>query len=320
MRFAPDSHFSGNVSRPIDLTEHTPWLYLIACLEGRLIYVGETYDQGGLVARLSSHFGPRSSSTLRQAAARNAGVGVLRPPFIVVAARLPTNDPAVRFDGSSKKVRLLCEALVHTHAAKFASERRGWAVISTNSVEEMGENDEIVVSCESISTCFGSVVDFLKELTSSCPFHLVTLSQSREVLENADVGVLLNKIETMLYEWLLAGVQGKYGSDWWRKGVPKNCRVQCASKAEQEGKGLPPEAYLTFIDLRDIIRENWDLFGSEMEKVSNSRGKNRATNWLVDLNEMRKVWAHPIKQRFQPIPQASYDLLGTYFQKMRILL
>ena len=320
MRFAPDSHFSGNISRPIDLTEHTPWLYLIVCLEERLIYVGETYGQGGLITRLSSHFGPYSGSTLRQAAARNAGVGILRPPFIVVAARLPTNDPDVRFDGSSKKIRLLCEALVHTHAAKFAAERSGWAVISTNSLEEMDESDEIAFSCTSISTCFRSVIDFLKELSSSSPFHLVTLSQSREMPKDIDIGVLLNRIETMLYEWLLAGLKRKHGRDWWVKGVPQRSRVECARRAEEEGKGLPNEAYLTFIDLRDIVRKNWHIFGPHMEQVSNLSGKDRATSWLVDLNEMRKVWAHPIKQRFQPIPPESYDLLGTYIQKMRALL
>ena len=319
MHFVPDSHFSGNVSRPIDLTEHIPWLYLIACIESRLVYVGETYNQGGLIVRLSSHFGPYRRSTLRQAAARNAGAAYLRSPFIVVAAKLPTNDPDVRFDASSKKVRLLCEALAHTHAARFASERRGWTVISTAQVREVSENHDITESCKSIASCFSSTVNFLKELTSSSPFHLVTLSRSRDMPPDSDVGALLNRIEIILYEWLLEGLKRKYGSDWWVNGVPKSSRVQCAQRVEDEGKQLPPEAYLTFIDLRDIIQHNWDVFGSDMEKMTNLNGKRPATAWLVELNEMRKTWAHPIKQRFEPIAQGSYEHLGTYLKKMKLL-
>ena len=254
---------------------------------------------------------------MRQAAARNAGVASLQPPFIVVAARLPINEPDVRFDASSKKVRLLCETLVHTHAAKFALKRGGWTVVSTTRVRELSDSDEIAKSCESISSCFASIFDFLKELTSASPFHLVTLSKSRDVPQDADLGVLLNRIEILLYEWVLAGLKEKYDSDdWWVKGVPQNLRVRCVQRVEEEGKQLPPEAYLTFIDLRDIVQHNWDIFGSNMEKMVNLSGKRRATEWFVELNELRKIWAHPIKQRFEPIAQENHERLGIYLKKI----
>lgn len=118
MEFRPASHFSGSVSDPlVDLTAQAPWLYIIACMKPRLLYVGETYDSGGLIVRLGSHFGPFTGSTLRQSAAKHMG-SIVTPPFIVVAAYLPTDDPAVQFDASAKNVRLTCETLVHTHIAR----------------------------------------------------------------------------------------------------------------------------------------------------------------------------------------------------------
>ena len=65
----------------------------------------------------------------------------------------------------------------------------------------------------------------------------------------------------------------------------------------------PPEAYLTLIDLRDVVRKNWDLFGQVMEQVSGLKGKENATKWIVEVNEIRKLWAHPIRQEFRPILQ-----------------
>lgn len=308
MQFVPVGHVNGVVSYPVDLTVQLPWLYVIVAVKHRVLYIGETNDRGGLIVRLGSHFGYYETSTLKKAAARVAGIGSLRPPFVVVAARLPTDDPAASFDASSKKVRLLCEALMHESVAHFAS-RRNWTLVSINQPPQLAPHPDVIGACNSIFSCIVNAIDFLSEIAVQSPFHLVILNQpvhgGKDGDEDVEIGALLNEIEVMLYEWLLEGLKKEYGDEWWAKGVPMSSRRQCATRVEEEGQGgkVPPEGYLTLIDLRDILQKNWLLFGSAIEGLSREQGKDRGTRWLVELNEMRKRWAHPIKQRFLPIPQ-----------------
>ena len=320
MQFSPSGHFSGNIEEAVDLTAPIPWLYIIASLTSQVVYIGETDGQGGLVVRLGSHFGPYPSSNFRQAAARTVGIHSLKGPFVVVAAQLPVNDPDIRFNGDSRKERRLCEALVHAHIGRYVARRKkGWTVISTAQSSGSGENDDITSASESISACFFSALEFLGNLSPPSPFHLVTLRGTVAPLSDVDIGTVLNQIEVLLFEWLLDGLKKVHGDDWWGIGVPQETRVKCAELAERENKRLPNEAYLTFIELRKIAQSNWEIFGPALERVTNERGKDRATAWLVELNEVRKSWAHPIKQRFIQVPQSSVSDLAKHFERARAL-
>ena len=320
MRFAPNGYFSGNFNYGVDLTAQLPWLYIIACPSSKIVYVGETCARGGLLVRLSSHFGVHEHSSLRSAAAKVAGVEPLKSPFIVVAAALPTEDTEVNFDGSSGHVRRLCEGLLHINMANFIAARRAWTVVSSSQASTKGENSDMVDTCNAISASFASIMDFLDGLASLSPFHLVTLGRVGTVFHDTEVGLVLNQIEVILYEWILDGLNKRYGPDWWTKGVPVNLRKQCVVRAEEEGKGISPEAYFTFIDLRVIVQSNWDIFGPSIEKISRETGKQRSTEWLVELNEARNIWAHPIKQRFVPISPERRSRFVSYLNKMKIII
>lgn len=299
MEFEPNGHFSGHVQDAVDLTARLPWIYIIACLRSEVVYIGETIDRGGLVVRLGSHFGPSSGSSLRQAAANTVGISNLKAPFIVVAAQLPVDDPDSRFNGDSRKERQMCEVLVHSNISRYlSSEFPKWVIVSTARSSGAGENEDIVSASESISKCFLSALRFLGSLKPHSPFNLVTLGTKVETLGEVDVGTLLNRIETKLFEWIMGGLKHNYADWWWGQGVPTEVRKRCATTSEEENVGLPPEAYLTFVDLRKIIQTNWNIFGSALEKATGEQGKERTTSWLVRLNDVRKIWAHPIKQRF----------------------
>lgn len=317
MHFAPVGHLSANIAASMDFVEGAPWLYVIVALRDRLMYVGET---SSLVNRLSDHFGPYrpTKSTLRRAAAR-VGFGSIRAPFVVVAARLPTDDaPPAPFDASSRKVRQLCEALVHAHLAKHTGR---WWIVSTPQAPNLSATPDIEAACLSIATGCIAAIDFLRELASNSPVNLVLLgaqgAQRAQVEDEEALGALLARIELRLHHWLLDGLRQEYGERWWTEGVPVNSRVQCASRKEQEGaSGIPAEAYLTFIDLRDIVQANWNLFGPRMETMTGARGKDRASRWLVELNEIRKLWAHPLKQVFLPISQDRRERVRELWNQM----
>lgn len=319
MQFSPNGHFSGNVQDTVDLTAPNPWLYVIAGLTSQVVYIGETNDQGGLVVRLGRQFGPYPHSDFRKAAARTLGIHNVKPPFVVVAAQLPVNERDVRLNGDSRKERRLCETLVHAHVGRYVARRKGWTVISTAQSEGSGENDDLASACESFSQCFFAALEFLGELYPPSPFHLVTLGRDRRKLGDLDAGTLLNQIEMVMFEWLLYRLKREYDDSWWSKGVPVETRKKCASLKEEENKGFPPEAYLTFIDLRKIIQYNWRIFGEELEQLTNEKGKERTTGWLVDLNDARNRWAHPIKQQFDQNPPPSLTDLMRYLEKVQAL-
>ena len=321
MRFAPIGHVSASVAAPLDLVARGAWLYVIVALRDRLMYIGET---SALIERLSDHFGPYrpTRSTLRRAAAR-VGCGSVRPPFVIVAARLPTEDhPPAPFDASSRKVRQLCETLLHAHLAQHTGR---WWIVSTPQAPHLSATPDMEAACLSIATCCTTSIDFLRELAPSSPVNLVLLSgqvsRRLSVEDDEALGELMARIEVRLHQWLTDGLKREYGDSWWTVGVPMNSRVQCVSRMEQEGIGsVPAEAYLTFIDLRDIIKLNWKLFGSVVEAMTGLKGKDRATQWLVELNETRKLWAHPVKQLFLPIPLARRDRVRELWHQLSEVL
>jgi hypothetical protein len=44
-----------------------------------------------------------------------------------------------------------------------------------------------------------------------------------------------------------------------------------------------------------------------MERVSGQIGKEKATGWLNQLNEIRRLWAHPIRRRFVDVKPEDVD-------------
>ena len=122
MDYHPVAQLTALVAKTIDLTARLPWLYLIAAARHKAIYVGETFDTTGLASRLASHFGSFDQSTFKQRALEVLRTSRIKPPFLIVAARLPApDDQNVRFEGSSKIVRLNLEASLHEKLGRVFS-------------------------------------------------------------------------------------------------------------------------------------------------------------------------------------------------------
>lgn len=325
MQFTPVAHFSGFATERIDLTTRMPWLYVVVARPAQIVYIGETFDQGGLVVRLGAHFGPYQTSSLRQCAERIAYVRTLKPPFLVLAARLPYGDDDAPFNGESKQVRLVCEAVLHTYlTSRFVARKPGWTTVSSYETPQISQTPDIEQACESIYRCFVSAYDFLETLLAGSPFHVVLLGFGRagEEEQPTDVGVMISQIEVSLFSWVIKRLKDEFGQMWWTEGIPEAIRVQCVTRREQEGTSekTPHEAYLTLIDIRDVLRKNWKLFGATIEKIGDCQGKDRATDWLVELNELRKLWAHPIKQLYSPVDPAHVGKLRRMLSRVDVMI
>jgi hypothetical protein len=82
----------------------------------------------------------------------------------------------------------------------------------------------------------------------------------------------------------------------WYTSVPSQIRKKAAERLEDDqGKGAK-ETYLDLIDFRTIAVSNWNLF-EEMLAFGKTRNKEKRTQWIVRLNDMRKVVMHPAKQQ-----------------------
>jgi hypothetical protein len=173
--FRPVAQFNGLLSQPVSMTVRLPWLYVIAALRERLLYIGETYDEGGLVVRLGRHFGPYNTSTFRKRCHKVAGVINPKGPFLVIAAKMPSGDDAP-IDCTSKQIRLLCETYVHSRVAtRFLASRPEWVVVSSSTVTKIGQNPIAEQVSAALVDAFECIYFVNEELSFHTPFHLIIL-------------------------------------------------------------------------------------------------------------------------------------------------
>ncbi|CAA6825844.1 MAG: Unknown protein [uncultured Thiotrichaceae bacterium] len=319
-RYAPIAHFNGTLTQEVSITDKLPWLYIIASLKQKILYVGETFDEAGITGRLSSHFGRAINSNFKQCASTNAGIRNIPPPYLVVAARMPFDDDHAPFNGESKRVRKACESLLHeVITTKFILPKK-WIIISSAS-SSLELKEEMKSSCNEIFDNFMASYTFLENLSSKIlPFNFVLLDRvAEQVPSPPNIGDIIEDIELQLFDWMIKVLQDDHGDKWWTKGVKESIRIKCASIQESEGESdnVPRWAYLTLIDIKAIIEANWNLFSSAMEEVSSFQGKAKATRWIVEINEKRKLWAHPLKQRFVSIAPSDINKIKTYQAKLR---
>jgi len=64
---------------------------------------------------------------------------------------------------------------------------------------------------------------------------------------------------------------------------------------------------MMFIDFVDIAKSHWPLIGPFMERVAGKQGKDAGTGWIKEINQIRKVWAHPIRGKYIPMEPGSRE-------------
>jgi len=112
-----------------------------------------------------------------------------------------------------------------------------------------------------------------------------------------DVYSLINSVEVKFFEVTSKVLKQKFGDEWFAASCPSNIMEKCISRASNELPTAPLYIFLDLIDFKNIWRENWDLFSKYFATpLSPDPSKNSSLKFIQDLNEIRKVVAHPIRQ------------------------
>jgi DNA sulfur modification protein DndB len=108
---------------------------------------------------------------------------------------------------------------------------------------------------------------------------------------------IIQRIEKTIHSIIIDALKAEYsdGDSWWFNGVPSQVRKKIVERIEDErGKG-GREDYFDLIDFRRITMENWSIF---QDVLAYGKGnKEKRTEWIVKLNELRNIVMHPAKRR-----------------------
>jgi len=105
---------------------------------------------------------------------------------------------------------------------------------------------------------------------------------------------LVRRIEPALHDLVLNTLKAEYpeGDEWWYQGVPPAVRERIATQREQDqGKKGEREHYFVILDYRKIAQRNWPLFEDTLA-YGGSRAKEKGTEWIERLNDIRNVADH----------------------------
>lgn len=132
---------------------------------------------------------------------------------------------------------------------------------------------------------------------------------------------LLDEIELLVKTTILEELRAQYGSEdtgWWYRGVPPAVRKEVSNKMEEDaGKRGGKEFYFNFIHYRSVITTNWHLFDKIFAYTDGKKsvGKDKGTEWMQELNEIRNGVAHVTSGRQVTIEELA--LISRYYDWVR---
>jgi predicted transcriptional regulator len=110
-----------------------------------------------------------------------------------------------------------------------------------------------------------------------------------------DMYEFIRDIEINLHDLVKTTLVSEYGEGWWRKGVPKQIRVECATSLEEDPEPASEAySYTTFIHLGKILEDQWNVFKEVLPKRLASNRRDTIQR-LGRLNHIRNSVMHPVK-------------------------
>jgi DGQHR domain-containing protein len=139
------------------------------------------------------------------------------------------------------------------------------------------------------------------------PEGLQAYIREAEAQTNVKAKAITDKLELMLQQTVLEELKREYGSEesqWWMNGVPSSVRKKVSNTYEEDnGSRGSKEFYLDLLDYRRIILDNWNIFADLLGYGKPNASKDKRTDWIDDINDSRKIVAHPSSGRSVSLDQ-----------------
>lgn len=101
-------------------------------------------------------------------------------------------------------------------------------------------------------------------------------------------------------------LQDKYGSSWWRDGVPPEERKKAAIEKINANSDDPEHDFLYLIDYKKVVSRNWDMFKAVFADPAVKSNKDEQLKWFDTLNPIRNQASHG-----RNVSQEDYAFLTT---------
>ncbi len=104
--------------------------------------------------------------------------------------------------------------------------------------------------------------------------------------------LVTDRIEQGIKNKVFAVLQDKFGSTWWKDGVPPEERKKAAIEKINANSDDPEQDFLFLIDYKKIISRNWDLFKTIFANPAIKSNKDDQLKWFDTLNPIRNQASH----------------------------
>ena len=111
---------------------------------------------------------------------------------------------------------------------------------------------------------------------------------------NKNTKELIDQIEVKLQGFIVEKLKEEFEGDedtWWYEGIPSTIRTKTITRLEEDkNKRGGREFYFDLIDYKKIILDNWQIFENILGFGKGN--KDKRTEWIGFINEIRKIVAH----------------------------
>lgn len=150
------------------------------------------------------------------------------------------------------------------------------------------------------------------------PLGLKDWIERKKANTNEQARSVIERIEKALQDTVLETLKEEFDQDenqWWYDGVPQKIRTKIQQRIEEsDGKAGQREQNFDLVHYREIIKDNWGFFG-ELFGFGTQGNKDKKTEWIVDVSNMRNTVMHPSRREYLSFEKLSQ--LNAYWDWMQ---
>lgn len=137
--------------------------------------------------------------------------------------------------------------------------------------------------------------------------------QSEDRIQEADIKLkeIVSEMRTYIFD-VLRAVHGDKNNAYWERGISDRGVKEAAYGRSLEydiDDRLPLEAYLEVVEMKKIVenKANWMLFKSVFNiPEEGEKGLAKNLKWMIRVNELRRIAAHPARDRKYKVEDFEY--------------